>query len=251
MYRWENLAISGTQTFGSQNPPPPARCRAQKNKERKNGKESSWLLGAPVRKMILQMHTPARTSQCWSRQTPAWTRGVHLDAPGQRHGQQPRLWDSRPPGVGKQDKSSGASVDTTKTRSGPQRVGMSSGERPRGAANGKSSDTEALCQYPPPTPPLLRLIGVEGAGGGCWWRSAVCRRLHRRRGGGGAGSNRMAVRHRRAPQTKGTIVGNNAIYHRENLVRPFLVLPTTPPSNTDPPPRPDGLASSRGLGAWG
>ena len=25
--------------------------------------------GAPVRKIILQMHTPARTSQCWSRQT--------------------------------------------------------------------------------------------------------------------------------------------------------------------------------------
>ena len=32
-----------------------------------------------------------------SRQTPAWTRGVHLDAPGQRHGQQPRLRDGRPP----------------------------------------------------------------------------------------------------------------------------------------------------------
>ena len=51
----------------------------------------------PVRKIIPQMHTPAHTSQCWSRQTPAWTRRVHLDAPGQRHGQQPRLWDSRPP----------------------------------------------------------------------------------------------------------------------------------------------------------
>ena len=56
-----------------------------------------WLLEAPVRNMILQMHTPARTSQCWGRQTPAWTRSVHLDAPGQRHGQQPRLWDGRPP----------------------------------------------------------------------------------------------------------------------------------------------------------
>ena len=48
-----------------------------------------WLLEAPVRKIILQRHTPARTSPCWSRQTPAWTRSVHLDAPGQRHGQQP------------------------------------------------------------------------------------------------------------------------------------------------------------------
>ena len=45
-------------------PPPPP-----ENKERKNGKESLWLLEAPVRKIILQMHTPARSSQCWSRQT--------------------------------------------------------------------------------------------------------------------------------------------------------------------------------------
>ena len=54
------------------------------------------------------------------------------------------------PGVVKQDKSSGGSVDGTKTRSGPQRVRMSSGERPIGAAKGKQSDTEALCQPPPP-----------------------------------------------------------------------------------------------------
>ena len=52
------------------------------------------------------------------------------------------------PGVVKQDKSSGGSVDTTKTRSDPQRVRMSSGERPIGAAKGKQSDTEALCQTP-------------------------------------------------------------------------------------------------------
>ena len=32
-------------------------------------KESLWLLEAPVRTIILQMHTPARSSQCWSRQT--------------------------------------------------------------------------------------------------------------------------------------------------------------------------------------
>ena len=53
------------------------------------------------------------------------------------------------PGVVKQDKSSGGSVDTTKTRSGPQRVRMSGGERPIGAAKGKQSDTEALCQTTP------------------------------------------------------------------------------------------------------
>ena len=55
-------------------------------------------------------------------------------------------------GVVKQDKSSGGSVDTTKTRSGPQRVRMSSGERPIAAAKGKQSHTEALCQPPPPPP---------------------------------------------------------------------------------------------------
>ena len=54
------------------------------------------------------------------------------------------------PGVVKQDQSSGGSVDTTKTRSDPQRVRMSSGERPIGTAKGKQSDTEALCHPPPP-----------------------------------------------------------------------------------------------------
>ena len=41
------------------------------------------------------------------------------------------------PGVVKQDKSSAGSVDTSNTRLGPQRVRMSSGERPIGAAKGK------------------------------------------------------------------------------------------------------------------
>ena len=53
------------------------------------------------------------------------------------------------PGIVKHNKSSGGCVDTTKTRSGPQRVRMSSGERPTSAAKGKQSDTEALCQTPP------------------------------------------------------------------------------------------------------
>ena len=65
------------------------------------------------------------------------------------------------PGVVKQDKSSGGSVDTTKPRSGPQRVRMSSGERPMGAAKGKQSDTEALCQIPPP-PPRHGLVNGTG-----------------------------------------------------------------------------------------
>ena len=56
----------------------------------------------------------------------------------------------RTPGVVKQDKSSGGSVDTSKTRSDPRRVRMSSGERPIGTAKGKQPNTEALCQPPPP-----------------------------------------------------------------------------------------------------
>ena len=62
----------------------------------------------------------------------------------------------------KQDKSSGGSIDITKTRSGPQRVRMSSGER------GKQSNTEALCQSPrrarsqcPGTVPLTASAGVN------------------------------------------------------------------------------------------
>ena len=56
------------------------------------------------------------------------------------------------PGVVKQDKSSGGSVDTTKTRSDPQRVRMSGGEGPMGAAKGKQTNTVAPCQPPPPPP---------------------------------------------------------------------------------------------------
>ena len=79
---------------------------------------------------------------------PAWTRSVHLDAPGQRHGQQPV---SGTAGVVKQDKSSRGSVDTTKTRSDPQRVRMCKGERPIGAAKGKRTNTsQAVSGAPPP-----------------------------------------------------------------------------------------------------
>ena len=56
------------------------------------------------------------------------------------------------PGVVKQDKSSEGSVDTTKTRSGPQRVGPCKGERPIGAAKGKQPNTKALCQTRPGPP---------------------------------------------------------------------------------------------------
>ena len=80
---------------------------------------------------------------------PAWTRSVHLHAPGQRHGQQP-VSGTPGPGVVKQDKSSRGSADTTKIRLDPQRVGMCSGERPMGAAKGKQTNTMASCHTPPP-----------------------------------------------------------------------------------------------------
>ena len=54
------------------------------------------------------------------------------------------------PRVVKQDKLSRGSVDTTKTRSDPQRVRMCSGERPIDATKGKHPTTEAFYQPPPP-----------------------------------------------------------------------------------------------------
>ena len=68
------------------------------------------------------------------------------------------------PEVVQQDTLSGGSVDTIKTRLGPQRVRRSSGERPIGAAKGKQPDTEALCQ--PPPPPTVHGEGGGGFSGG-------------------------------------------------------------------------------------
>ena len=45
----------------------PASPPPKEENERTTGKAALWLLEAPVRKIILQMHTPARTSRCWSR----------------------------------------------------------------------------------------------------------------------------------------------------------------------------------------
>ena len=102
---------------------------------------------------------------------PAWTQSVHLDAPSQRHGQPP-VSGTADPGVVKQDKSSRGFVDTTKTRLGPQRVRMSSGERPIGAAKGKQSNTEALCQTLPPCPATP--CPSPGGGGGVTWSTEKC-----------------------------------------------------------------------------
>ena len=88
-----------------------------------------------------QRHTPAHTSQCRSRHTPLglgvciWMLQVNGTGNGPVSG--------TTPGVVKQDKSSGGSVDTTRTR----------GERPIGTAKGKQPNTEALCPPPPRQPP--------------------------------------------------------------------------------------------------
>ena len=129
------------------NPPPPQK-----------------LLEATVRKIILQMHTPARSSQCWSRQTQHGLGvciGMHLVT---GKGNSP-VSGTDDPGVGKQDKSSGGSVDTTKTRLGPQRVRMSSGERPIGAAKAKQPNTGALCQTPSKGGELSQHWGGGGSRG--------------------------------------------------------------------------------------
>ena len=113
-----------------QPPPPPHRSPCQENHpaDAHPGTLKSVLASANLR-----MDSECASGCTWS------TAQATAPSPG------------RPtPGVVKRDKSSGGSVDTTKTRSGPQGVRMSSGERPIGAAKGKQSDTEALCQPPPP-----------------------------------------------------------------------------------------------------
>ena len=118
--------------------------------EGEEGKEKRERIIVVVRSPC-QENYPAHSSTLKSlleSANPAWTWSVHLDAPGQRHRQQ-RVSGTTDLEVVKQDKSSRGSVDTTKTRPGPQRVRMSSGERPIDAAKGKQSDTEALCQPPP------------------------------------------------------------------------------------------------------
>ena len=139
-------------------PPPPGQGRPRSPKtvqstEGGEGKEKRERIIVVVRSPCQDNYPadahPSAHKSVLESANPACTRSVHLDAPGQRHGQQP-VSGTADPGVVKQDKSSRSSVDTTKTRSGPQRVRMSSGERPIGAAKGKQSDTEALCQPPPP-----------------------------------------------------------------------------------------------------
>ena len=134
-------------------PPPSSFFRAQKEEEERAKGRIIVVVRSPCQENHhADAHTSAHRSVLeWA--NPAWTRSVRLDAPGQRHGQQP-VSGTADPEVVKQDKSSRGSVDTTKTRLDPQRVRMSSGERPIGTAKGKQPNTEALCQTPRPPPPI-------------------------------------------------------------------------------------------------
>ena len=102
---------------------------------------------------------------------PALTRSVHLDAPGQRHGQQPVCGTADPGGV-KQNKSSRGSVDTPRTRSDPQRVRMCSGERPIERTNERTPWPRANPTPPPPRPARRGQTGRMRTGHGL--HSAHC-----------------------------------------------------------------------------
>ena len=56
------------------------------------------------------------------------------------------------------------SVDTTKTRSDPQRAGMYNSEMPIGAAKGKQTNTMASCQPEFPQPLLMHPFAHQGKG---------------------------------------------------------------------------------------
>ena len=117
-------------------------------RERPNRECIVVVVTCPCQENCADAHTCAHWSVLESA-SPAWTRRVYVDAPGQRHGQWP-VSGTADPRVVKQGKSSRGSVDTTRQSSDPQRVRMFSGERPVGAAKGKQLSTKASCQTPPP-----------------------------------------------------------------------------------------------------
>ena len=188
------------------------------------------------------MHTPARTSQCWSRQTPhglgvcIWMHLINGTGNSPSPGQPT-------PGVVKQDKSSGGSVDTTKTRSGPQRVRMSSGERPIDTAKGKQSDPKALCQ-PPPPPPNTSTHPPNFAVSG----RALCDARRRRRGRDATGQRQHLCAEGRRSHSRRKVVSPAA---RDKRRKQFAATNPNPSVHPDvptgalpeplgprPPPRP-------------
>ena len=139
--------VTQGEAMGQDRPRSPRMVQSAKGGKRKGERERIIVVvRSPCQENPADAHTSAHKSMLVSANP--WTRSVHLDAPGQRHGQQP-VSESADPGVVNQDKSSRGSVDTTKRRSDPRRVGMHNGERPMGAANDNPTNHTASCQTPP------------------------------------------------------------------------------------------------------
>ena len=126
----------------------------------------------PPRIILFQPPFPWTPPPVVESANPARSRSVHLDATGQRHGQQP-VFGTADLGVVKQDKSSRGSADTAKTRSDPQRVRMCKGERPIGGTKGKQTTPWPRAKPPPPSShpgsltKCLRPTSTKGRGVTC------------------------------------------------------------------------------------
>ena len=98
-------------------PPPPTICspKTVQSTEGGEGKEKREriivVVGSPCHENCPADAHPSAHKSVLESANPAWTWSVHLDAPGQRHRQQP-VSRTADPGVVKQDKSSRGSVDT-------------------------------------------------------------------------------------------------------------------------------------------
>ena len=117
------------------------------------------------------------------------------------------------PGVVKQDKSSGGSVDTTKTRSGPQGVRMCNGERPIGAAKGKQHHGLVLT---PPPPPVAAAVHRR--------RQPQCSPVHGGRPGG-AGAGHEARRPQNGSGIRVYAARYQRLWHRGTYSDPHLRTP--------------------------
>ena len=122
---------------GQGRPPSPKTVQSAEGGEGKDKRESSIVVvRSPCQENYPADAYPSVHKSVLESANPAWTRSVHPDAPGQRHGQQP-VFRTADPGVVKQDMSSRGSVDTTKARLDPQRVRMSRGERKGGGGGNR------------------------------------------------------------------------------------------------------------------
>ena len=147
--RWVGSELAGPP----RTPPPPptgqGRLRSPKmGQSAEGGKGKDKRIIVVVRSPCQEndpadAHTGAHKSVLESA-NPAWTRSVYLDAPGQRHGQQP-VSGTADPGLVKQDKSSRGNQNTFGPTEGQNVQGREYRRR-----KGKQTNTMALCRPPPP-----------------------------------------------------------------------------------------------------